>query len=798
MRGVPSCVYCGCKAQDCLAQCPSTGFYLCNGKGQTSQSHIIHYLRSTQLDRIQLPESNDFHNVPLRCYVCECENIFRLGFVTSTDGAIYIVCRSPCQFDEVMVSHGVSNPVFVPIVANNEIYSGIVRIPKPDEYEKVPISRTLDVISEAMTVPGARGGANDGPGELAQARLRYDSVEDYCGLMRTYIDAEMQEAMGEEARRRFSGIRMEWLDETQVTFKCQPLLFKLTSLGSTVKFISNGAEESGRVTRRLNNLMLTVSFGFESQFYGRTCGITVKPEVSDIPFTREKAALSAIESDSPPLHWLILDLFLGCTEKLAHHNRIKRQKLELIEPAVEGFPRLNESQAKAASVALGQRFTMIQGPPGTGKTTVIAALAHAFVKNGIRPVLVCAQSNVAADFATARVAQTGVSVVRVLSTAREAVASEIDEFTTRHKAIQKYGDRFVEELDSQDQRMRWAATDKERQIIASSDVVCATCVSSGGARLKGVDFPVVIFDESGQCLDPDLLIALTHNAQQAILVGDHRQLGPVVVSRAASKARYDMPLMQRLVLLAVKPAVLRTQYRMHPAISAFPSKAFYHNFLENGVSEADRKWATPVIPWPKPDTPLLFWNVFSTEEYYDSALSYVNRVEATCIATIIDTMAGNGVAASDIGIITPYAGQQTYLIESLPHLCSQPRAWFDTLEVASVDAFQGREKNFIIFSCVRANTTNEIGFLKDMRRLCVSLTRAKYGLICLGNADTFARNKLWVGFITHCMSAGVFMEGESLDTLKPSAFTSLLPEDQSLEIDEFEFAEAGTDDDQIL
>ena len=790
------CAYCNCTAGDCLVQCPSTGLYFCNGKGATSQSHIIHYLRSAQLDRISLPEVNAFHAIPMRCYICESENIFRLGFVTAADGSIFIVCRSPCQFDPSLLACGVKNSEFIPVVSNNEINPMLVRTPKPGEFEKIPISRAIDVINSALSL--SKDKVEDGNEKLVPAKIRYDSVEEYCRTMETYVDAEMEVSMGQECHRRFNGIQLEWLSEMSVTFKCQPQLFKLTSLGSTVKFMGHGIEESGRVSRRMNNLTLTVMFPARSQLHGRTTGVVVIPIVSDIPFVREKAALAAIDSGNPPLHWLILDLFLGCTEKMAHHNRVKKQKLVLVEPNVDGFPKLNEWQVKAAKVALSQRFTLIQGPPGTGKTTVIAALAHAFVKNGVKPVLVCAQSNVAADFATVRVAQTGVSVVRVLSTAREAVASDIDVFTTRHKAIEKFGEKFVEEIDSQDQKVRWAAVDKERQIIANSDVVCATCVSSGGARLKNIDFPVVIFDESGQCLDPDLLIGLTHNAQQAILVGDHRQLGPIVVSRAAAKARYDMPLMQRLVLLGVKPAVLRTQYRMHPAISVFPSRVFYHNFLNDGVSANDRKWATPVIPWPNPEVPVLFWNVASKEEYYDSALSYVNRVEATCIGDVINAMAKNGIKASDIGIITPYAGQQTYLVESLPMICSIDKSWFEDLEVASVDGFQGREKNFIIFSCVRANTSNEIGFLKDMRRLCVSLTRAKYGFICLGNADTFARNKLWVGFITHCISTGVFVEGDSLDGLKPSTFTSLLPEGQSLEIDEFEFAEADTEDDQIL
>jgi regulator of nonsense transcripts 1 len=177
----------------------------------------------------------------------------------------------------------------------------------------------------------------------------------------------------------------------------------------------------------------------------------------------------------------------------------------------------------------------------------------------------------------------------------------------------------------------------------------------------------------------------------------------------------------------------------------------------------------------------------------------VNRTEGIYIGLILEKLANSGVGGSDIGIITPYAGQQTYLVESLPHLCRvDDPDFYEDLEIASVDTFQGREKNFIIFSLVRANDQNQIGFLKDARRMCVSLTRAKYGLIVLGNADTFARNRLWVKFIEKCVSNGVFVQGEDLDSLTPSTFTSLVEEDEGIGVDEIDFMDLDTDDDQVF
>jgi regulator of nonsense transcripts 1 len=255
-----------------------------------------------------------------------------------------------------------------------------------------------------------------------------------------------------------------------------------------------------------------------------------------------------------------------------------------------------------------------------------------------------------------------------------------------------------------------------------------------------------------------------------------------------------MPLMQRLVALGVKPSVLRTQYRMHPVISAFPSAFFYRKLIGDGLTEDDRKWRTEVIPWPKRGVPLLFWNVDSREENYESAMSYVNTNETACVGKLLESMVAKGVAPEDLGVITPYAGQRAWLIENLPRITNIPADFFDRLEIASVDAFQGREKNFIIFSAVRANSQHDIGFLKDRRRICVSLTRARYGLIVIANAPTFAKNKMWVDYITHCMEKEVFVTG-SLDHLTPSQFQSLIPATDVADLDDDEDDRRLEDDD---
>ena len=772
------CEYCNCSNINCLAQCATTGLYFCNGKGETSKSHIIQHLQSIHCDTINLPRENRFSNVSLRCYICNSTNIFRLGFVFDKDGKIFIVCRSPCQFDESLTEKGVNNEGFQPLVVDNEILPEVVNVPEPNEYKKVPIAKIMAVKQQALDIIG-KNDDRDQRLYIPKAKLKYDSIDDYVALMTDFSQAEHEAVLKQEENRNYGGIKFEWEDPRTVSFKAQPQLFRIASLGTSIVLATTDVKETAVVVKRNNNMHIVAKFSIDSLMFNQSNGISVSVLISDVPFKRQVSALKSLHDNRPPLHWLILDLFLGNTEKVKHHNRVKGQRLTEFHPENMSFPELNQYQVTAINVALNQRFTLIQGPPGTGKTTVIAALAYSFVRNGIKPVLVCAQSNVAADFATSKIAQIGLNVVRVLSSVRESIMSDVDLFTTRQKATQQFGEEFEKLIDSTDNDARWRAIDMERTVVQSSEVVCATCVSSGGARLKDIHFRAVIFDESGQCLDPDLLIALTHHAQQAVLVGDHRQLGPVVISREVAQARYDLPLMQRLVLNGIKPVVLRIQYRMHSAIASFPSATFYQNLLKNGVSDQERTWANEIrpnpIPWPNPNCPILFWNVFSKESNYESATSYVNHAEVGCIANILTTMAKNGVKACDIGIITPYAGQQSFLIESLPTLSKidNKDEFFEDLEISSVDAFQGREKNFIIFSCVRANSSYDIGFLKDMHRLCVSLTRAKYGIITVGNASTFAKSPFWSKLIQHYIDQGAFMEGDDLDSLKPSTFTSL-------------------------
>ncbi|EAY21670.1 putative regulator of nonsense transcripts, putative [Trichomonas vaginalis G3] len=597
--------------------------------------------------------------------------------------------------------------------------------------------------------------------------------------MNDFVEIEHKENEALEHAQSFGGIYPIWKDNQHCTIKAVPGLYRNVSLGSTVKLIQNldGNEvtETAKVVQRNKNMTIEIKFGIPSTFFETPNPLTIMNVFNSLVYDRQKAALAAFDTERKPMDNFIAECILGKPDNFQVRNKIKDSHPVIPELPPAYFKKLNPSQETAIKFILSHRFTLLQGPPGTGKTTTIAALALSFVKNGISPVLVCAQSNVATDFATLRVAQTGVKVARVLSSNREEVAGDVDRYTTKNLARTMFGEEFTKLENDKDEASRKSITRMDSDVVRQSEVVCTTCVSAGGARLGRIKFQAVIFDESGQCLDPDLLIPLVHGTRQCVLVGDHKQLGPVVVSRQAVKARYDIPLMQRLILNGIHPLVLRTQYRMHPGLSAFPSEAFYSGMLQDGVTAEHRTWPNQFMKWPNPKLPLIFWNIPSKEEFYESGLSYVNRHEVGAVAVLLEAMYLGGVKASDIGVITPYAGQQIYMIETLPALCAKitDKSFFDEIEIASVDAFQGREKNFIILSNVRANDQHDLGFVKDLHRLCVSLTRARYGLIVLGCADTFSENKVWCKYIKHCQENRVFVDG-SINDFKPSNFSPLI------------------------
>jgi regulator of nonsense transcripts 1 len=392
---------------------------------------------------------------------------------------------------------------------------------------------------------------------------------------------------------------------------------------------------------------------------------------------------------------------------------------------------------------------MIQGPPGTGKTTVIAAIAYSFVRQREK-VLIVAHTNVASDNVTIKLADAGLQPVRVFGLSIEGANEDVAEFSSRAIAAARPGM-------------------SEIQVIQRADVVVTTTGCIGGSRFKDIAFRKVIIDEASQCVDPDIIQAIMRGCDQLVLAGDHNQLGPMSKCRACIDLKFTIPLMLRMVINGKRPAILTVQYRMHPSISAFASRCFYKGLIRDGITSADRTWPNPTIRWPNPDAPILFWDIDSIEEFSGSGTSLVNPREGLAVAELVAKFAESGMEGWELAIVTPYIGQMTYLLDSLVPLTKRDDDFTNTIEIDTVDAFQGREKEFIIFSCVRANPEKSIGFLSDTKRMNVALTRAKSGLIVVGNAATFAKNAAWASFIEYCQGIGALVTGP-IDAWEPTEF----------------------------
>ncbi|UKZ73086.1 hypothetical protein TrVFT333_000727 [Trichoderma virens FT-333] len=370
--------------------------------------------------------------------------------------------------------------------------------------------------------------------------------------------------------------------------------------------------------------------------------------------------------------------------------------------------------------------------PGTGKTVTSATIIYHLAKMSGSQVLVCAPSNVAVDQLCERVHRTGLKVVRLTAKSREDVESSVS-FLALHEQVRmsehnselvKLSQLKVEvgELSSQDEKkLRQLTKAAEREILSNADVICCTC--------------------------------------QVVLVGDHKQLGPVIMNKKAAKAGLNRSLFERLINLKINPIPLKTQYRMHPCLSEFPSNMFYDGTLQNGITHEQRVRKDVDFPWPVTEMPMMFWSNIGHEEISTSGTSYLNRTEASNVEKTVTRFFKAGVKPSEIGVITPYEGQRSYIVSTMQNSGTYKKELYKDVEVASVDAFQGREKDFIVLSCVRSNDNQGIGFLSDPRRLNVALTRAKYGLVILGNPKVLSKHELWHNLLAHFKDRKCFVEG---------------------------------------
>lgn len=433
---------------------------------------------------------------------------------------------------------------------------------------------------------------------------------------------------------------------------------------------------------------------------------------------------------------------------------------------------LNDSQQVAVSFANSARdVAVIHGPPGTGKTRTLVELIRQAILQG-QKVLVCAPSNLGVDNLFERLLNRGVKAVRIGHVARvlprlrdQCLAALVPKHRDvrqvkklRHEAndlfrkVDKGGlDRGTrQEMRNEARDLLSDARDMEaniaQEIVNEAEVVCATNTGITADLLGARRFDLVVLDEACQCSEPSCWIPLLR-ANKLVLAGDHCQLPPTVISHEAAKEGFTVSLQERLVQLygdsVCRP--LLVQYRMHEEIMRYSSAQFYDDNLRADESVAGHHLSdmAGVAEDELTTQAVRFIDTSGSsfdEEREAAGSSLGNPEEAALAVKKVKDLIALGVRPEDIAIVTPYTAQVRLLREGLDN---------DVVEIGSIDSFQGREKEAVIISLVRSNQGNEIGFLKDTRRMNVALTRARRKLIVIGDSTTISAHPFYGGLLDH-------------------------------------------------
>ena len=420
------------------------------------------------------------------------------------------------------------------------------------------------------------------------------------------------------------------------------------------------------------------------------------------------------------------------------------------------FPWLNPSQERAVNEVLWAKdVAVVHGPPGTGKTTTLVEAIYETLRRESQ-VMVCAQSNMAVDWISEKLVDRGVAVLRIGNPTR--VNDKMLSFTyeRRFEAHPDYPQlwsirKAIRELRSQKKRpdswhqkmdrLKSRATELELRIRQSlfgeARVIACTLTGSANRVLEGEKYSTLFIDEAAQALEAACWIAI-RKAGRVIFAGDHCQLPPTVKSIAALKGGLGKTLMERIV--EQKPEVvtlLKVQYRMNEQIMRFSSDYFYNGEVETAPGITHRSILDYDLPMMWIDTE----DVDGKEEFIGESCGRINRAEAeltlSTLQEYFDKIGKNRILEEsiDVGIISPYRAQ-VQLLRKMIRQKEFFRPYRRLISVNTVDGFQGQERDIILISLVRSNDGGEIGFLRDLRRMNVAITRARMKLIILGSAAT--------------------------------------------------------------
>ena len=769
------CLYCFQDNPKFLAQCKECGYYFCNNIHRKT-SHIILHLKQCKHKKVSLAPFTD----ELACEKCRSKNIFELCFKSNQ-----ILCEVCIEendeegFKKIVEEKKISNEILVcpdvPPVAN-----------RCDSYSESFISRINNKILKMKEL-----GIDD------VVNINYTNKKNYCNKYKYLVETEKNLVIKEneeedffEYKLKFSGDNSGYITAEIVNDKKKEFLFYMRQFLLVARKTNRNKTESAKVIKidKEKNIVTIYFKDLDKTMNDDT--YLIKEKESTESLDRIIDGLEKLKMENLNLFDKnILELIIGNENKEEKDNKNKylnendylnKSKLpQKLNIAKFENSELNKSQEEAIRNCFKNKLTLIRGPPGTGKTKVLATIAFHLLelkRGSTDKIFMGAPSNRAVDNISYYLQKLGLPFIRVLSLEKEfsedvdktnsldeLINQEIEKDLASKSGLKKFKElrerklKFGKLKKEDNEKYKKITKEYEQKLLSSCPIILSTINNSADERLKDFYFPMVLIDEVTQAIEPDTLLPLYHKAQMVVMIGDEKQLGPTVKSQEANIAGLGISLFERLCFYYKGSSFisnLTEQYRMHSTLYEFSNKHFYDNMMKtHGEIQLDENVKNN-FPWPNKEIPTFFWNSVQREEKEND--SFFNKKEMYNAYGVVQKLEKAGVKMKDIGIITPYKAQKLKL-----QFDKFYDKRFDDLKIESVDGFQGMEKEYIIISAVRSNLSGKIGFVRSPKRLNVSLTRARKGVIILGNAECLSkRNGIWRDLLKFYKSRKLIVQGQ--------------------------------------